>query len=63
MTDLSRRRRLPLKTFYRGLELSGASEALLEEAMARLDTYDPDEALKAALRLFLRNASLEETVS
>jgi hypothetical protein len=49
-----RRRRLPLKVSYRGLELSAESEELLDEAMVRLDLNDPDEAVKASLRLLLQ---------
>jgi len=48
------RRRLPLKVLYRGLELSGESEELLDEVMVRLNVDDPDEAVKAALQLFLK---------
>ena len=54
MTGPFRRRRLPFKVSYRGLELSGETEELLDEAMVRLDVDDPDEAVKAALRLFLK---------
>jgi hypothetical protein len=57
MTGPLRRRRLPLKVSYRGLELSGETEDLLEEAMARLDSDNPDEAVKAALRVFLKRDS------
>ncbi len=39
---------------YRGLELSAESEELLEEAMVRLNVDDPDEAIQAALQVFLR---------
>ncbi len=46
--------RLPLKTLYRGLELSAESEELLNQAMNRLNVDDPDEAIKAALQVFLR---------
>jgi len=35
------------------LELSAESENLLEEAMAKLNVDDPDEVVKAALRLLL----------
>ena len=52
MTEQSKRR-LPLKVSYRGLQLSAESEALLEKAMDRVDTDDPDEALRQALRHFL----------
>ena len=48
------RRRLPLKALYRGVELSGESEVLLDEVMVRLNVDDPDEALKAALQAFLK---------
>lgn len=51
------RRRLPLKVSYRGLELSAESEELLDEAMVRLDLNDPDEAVKAGLRLLLQQPS------
>jgi hypothetical protein len=54
MTKPFRRRRLPFKVSYRGLELSGETEELLDEAMVRLDVNDPDEAVKAALRAFLK---------
>ena len=47
-------RRLPLKALYRGVELSGESEVLLDEVMVRLNVDDPDEALKAALQAFLK---------
>lgn len=63
MTNRSRRRRLPIKTLYRGLELSVESEILLEEAMVKVDASDPREALKTALRLFLEHASEEKTTS
>jgi hypothetical protein len=56
-----RRRRLPLKVSYRGLELSAESEELLDEAMVRLDLNDPDEAVKAGLRLLLQQLSSENT--
>jgi len=48
-----RPRRLRFKVLSHGLELSAESENLLEEAMARLNVDDPDEAVQAALRLFL----------
>jgi hypothetical protein len=54
MTEPFRRRRLPFKVSYRGLELSGETEELLDEAMVRLDIDDPDEAVKAALPVFLK---------
>lgn len=54
MTEPSRRRRLPLKVPYRGLELSAESEASLERAMAKLDTNNPNEALTTALHLLLK---------
>jgi len=46
-------RRLPIKTLYRGVELSTESEELLDEAMMRLNVNDPDEAIKAALLAYL----------
>jgi hypothetical protein len=49
--------RLPLKTLYRGLALSPETEALLEQAMTRLDEDDPDRALQAVLRAFLSNGA------
>jgi hypothetical protein len=49
-----RRRRLPFKVSYRGLELSGETEKLLGEAMVALNVDNPDEAVKTALRLFLK---------
>ena len=51
------RRRLPLKVSYRGLELSAENEELLDEAMVRLDLNDPDEAVKAGLRLLPQQPS------
>ena len=51
--------RLPLKMLYRGLELSAASEELLEEAMVRLNVDDPDEAILAALQVFLKQEPAE----
>jgi hypothetical protein len=45
---------LPFNVSYRGLELSGETEELLDETMVRLDVDDPDEAVKTALRLFLK---------
>jgi hypothetical protein len=54
VTTSFRRRRLPFKVSYRGLELSGETEELLDEAMVRLNVDDPDEAVKTALRVFLK---------
>ncbi len=44
---------LPLRTYYRGLELSDKSETLLIEVMNRLNTEDYEEALKTTLLAFL----------
>ena len=52
-------RRLPLKTLYRDIELSSESEEMLDEAMVRLDTDDPDVAVKAPLELFLKQSPTE----
>lgn len=52
-----RRRGLPFKVSYRGLELSAESEERLDETMVRLDLHDPDEAVKTALRLLLKQES------
>lgn len=38
---------LPLRTYYRGIELSPESKALLLKAMNRLQTDKPDTALRA----------------
>jgi hypothetical protein len=54
-------RRLPLKTLYRGIELSAESEEMLDEAMVRLDTDSPDMALKAALAVLLQQHNETET--
>jgi hypothetical protein len=54
VTTSFRRRRLTFKVSYRGLELSGETEELLDEAMVRLNVDDPDEAVKTALRVFLK---------
>jgi hypothetical protein len=53
-------RRLPLKVLYRGLELSEDVWDLLDEAMVRLDTDDPNDVLKAALALFLEQPKNRE---
>jgi hypothetical protein len=45
---------LPLRTYYRGIELSAESDNLLLEVMNRLQVDDPDEAIKAALQVFLK---------
>lgn len=44
---------LPIRTYYRDIELSPEGEALLLEAMNRLKAEDPDDAIRAALELFL----------
>jgi len=62
MNEPLRRRRLPLKVLYRGLEISAESEALLEEAMERIDTDNPDEVLEAALGLVLENQPAKENM-
>ena len=63
MTEPLRRHRLPLKVSYRGLELLGETEDLLEKAMTRLDSDNPDAAMKAALRAFLKEDSLSTSES
>lgn len=62
MTEPLRPRRLPLKLLYRGLELSAETEVLLERVMIRLQVDDPEEAVNAALRLFLHDDQSEEKV-
>ena len=54
MTMPFRRRRLPFKVSYRGLELSAETENLLGEAMIALGVDNPEGAVKAALRPFLK---------
>lgn len=57
------RRCLPLKVLYRGLELSPESERLLEEAMERMDSNNPDDVVQAALRHLLVCPPEEERMS
>jgi hypothetical protein len=47
---------LPLRTYYRGIEISPESDTFLLETMNRLGTEVPDEAINAALKAFLKVA-------
>ena len=53
------RKWLPLRTYYRGIELSPESEALLLKTMNRLQVEDPDTAIKAALQAFWQQEERE----
>jgi hypothetical protein len=48
-------RKLPLKIWYRPMDLSPETERMLDEAMVRLDVDEPDLAIHAALRKFLED--------
>jgi Ser/Thr protein kinase RdoA (MazF antagonist) len=48
-----RYRKLPLKIWYRPMDLSAETERMLDEAMVRLDVDKPDLAIHAALKKFL----------
>ena len=50
-----RYRRLPLKIWYRPMDLSAETERMLDEAMVRLDVDKPDLAIHAALKKFLED--------
>jgi hypothetical protein len=50
---------LPLRTYYRGIELSPDSEALLLKVMNHLQVEDPDTAIQAALEAFLQQEERE----
>ena len=43
-------RKLPLKIWYRPMDLSAETERMLDEAMVRLDVDKPDLAIHAALK-------------
>ncbi len=49
-------RKLPLKIWYRPIDLSTETEWMLDEAMVRLDVNEPDLAIHAALKKFLEDA-------
>ena len=48
-------RKLPLKIWYRPMNLSADTERMLDEAMVRLDVDQPDLAIHAALKKFLED--------
>jgi Ser/Thr protein kinase RdoA (MazF antagonist) len=48
-------RKLPLKIWYRPMNLSAETERMLDEAMVRLDVDQPDLAIHAALKKFLKD--------
>ena len=48
-------RKLPLKIWYRPMDLSAETERMLDEAMVRLDVDKPDLAIHAALKKFLED--------
>jgi len=50
-----RYRKLPLKIWYRPMDLSAETERMLDEAMVRLDVDKPDLAIHAALKKFLED--------
>jgi Ser/Thr protein kinase RdoA (MazF antagonist) len=43
-------RKLPLKIWYRPMDLSAETERMLDEAMVRLDVDKPDLAIHTALK-------------
>jgi hypothetical protein len=54
-------RKLPLKIWYRPMDLSTETEQMLDEAMVRLDVDQPDLAIHAALKKFLENPPAAES--
>jgi len=53
-------RKLPLKIWYRPMDLSAETERMLDEAMVRLDVDEPDLAIHAALKRFLEDSPAAE---
>jgi hypothetical protein len=50
---MERFKKLPLKIWYRPIDLSAETERMLDEAMVRLNVDKPDLAIHAALKKFL----------